>query len=225
MTGFDSPQAIMIWLGALATLMLYSLLYRENPVYRFAEHAFLGLATGYGLYAVWGQILYPKWWQPIVGTPGAPPGDPAAGGVWPWALAIVPGLMYYTIYSRRLNWMSRVVMMTMMGFAAGLFFREWAGRYMPQIANSFRPLFSQVPPFVEINNVIFLVALVSVMTYFFFSFEHRSRPVRRTADLGRWLMMIAFGAMFGSTVMARLSLFIGRLWFLFAEWIHLIPRA
>jgi hypothetical protein len=69
------------------------------------------------------------------------------------------------------------------------------------------------------------VALVSVMTYFFFSFEHRSRPVRRTADLGRWLMMIAFGAMFGSTVMARLSLFIGRLWFLFAEWIHLIPRA
>jgi hypothetical protein len=40
--------------------------------------------------------------------------------------------------------------------------------------------------------------------------------------MGRWLMMIAFGAMFGSTVMARMSLFIGRLSFLFGDWIHLI---
>ena len=35
---------------------------------------------------------------------------------------------------------------------------------------------------------------------------------------------LAFGAMFGSTIMARMSLFIGRLTFLFQEWIHLIPR-
>jgi hypothetical protein len=214
MQPLDSPYGIMVWLGALATLALYSLLYRENPIYRVAEHAFLGLATGYGLYAVWGQILYPKWFQPIRGD-----------GIWPWALALVPGLMYYTIYSRRLNWMSRTVMMTMMGFAAGLVFREWAGQYMPQIANSFRPLFVPGAPYVHVNNVIFVITLVSVMAYFFFSFEHRARSVRRTADLGRWLMMIAFGAMFGSTVMARLSLFIGRLWFLFAEWIRLIPGA
>ena len=53
---------------------------------------------------------------------------------------------------------------------------------------------------------------------------HFAILVPTRADLGRWLMMIAFGAMFGSTVMARLSLFIGRLWYLFAEWIHLIPQ-
>ena len=40
---FTFPGAV-IWLGALATLALYSVLYRENPVYRFAEHVFLGLA-------------------------------------------------------------------------------------------------------------------------------------------------------------------------------------
>ena len=208
-----SSYGIIVWIGALATLALYSLLYRENPVYRFAEHAFLGLATGYGLYAVWGQVLFPKWYQPM-----------RENGLWMWSLALIPGLMYYTIYSRRLNWMSRMVMMTMMGFEAGLIFRKWAGLYMKQIANSFRPLFQPVPPFLDFNNLLFILTLVSVMTYFFFSFEHRSRGVRRTADLGRWLMMIAFGAMFGSTVMARMSLFIGRLWFLFAEWIHLIPR-
>jgi hypothetical protein len=48
--------------------------------------------------------------------------------------------------------------------------------------------------------------------------------VARVSRLGRYLLMFAFGAIFGSTVMARLSLFIGRLWFVFAEWIHLIPQ-
>jgi len=208
-----SPQGIIITLGALATLALYSILYRENPVYRAAEHAFLGLATGYGFYAVWAQLLYPQWYQPIKDEK-----------LWPWALALVPGLMYYTIYSRRFNWMSRVVMMTMMGFYAGLTFREWAGAYMPQIVNSFRPIVEPGfrAPFLNWNNVIFLITLVSVMSYFFFSFEQRSKAVRGSANLGRWLMMIAFGAMFGSTVMARMSLFIGRLWFLFADWLHLI---
>jgi hypothetical protein len=212
--GLDSPRGVMIWIGALVTLAVYSLLYRENPLYRVAEHAFLGLATGYGLYTVWKDILFPKWLQPIRDE-----------HQWMWALALVPGLMYYTIYSRRLNWMSRMVMTTMMGFTAGLIFREWAGQYMPQIANSFRPIFQSTAPFLLFDNIVFIVALVSVMTYFFFSFEHRAKPVRASADLGRWLMMIAFGAMFGSTVMARMSLFIGRLWFVFSEWIHLIPRS
>lgn len=213
MEALNSPQGIMIWLGALATLALYSILYRENPIYRVAEHAFLGLATGYGLYAIWAQILFPKWYQPM-----------RDAGQWPWAMALVPGLMYYTIYSRRLNWMSRVVMMTMMGFEAGLIFRTWAGTYMRQIADSFRPVFTAgfAPPFIDFDNLIFMVTLLCVFLYFFFSFEHRARPVARAASLGRWLMMIAFGAMFGSTVMARMSLFIGRLWFLFTDWIHLI---
>ena len=78
--------------------------------------------------------------------------------------------------------------------------------------------------FASFTNFLFMVCLVAVLTYFFFSFELRNKGVRMTAATGRWLMMIAFGAMFGSTVMARMSLFIGRLMFMFQEWIHLIPR-
>src|SRR5919197_373010 len=68
----------LIWLGALATLALYSILYRENPVYRFAEHLFLGLATGYGLYVVWTDVLLPKWWKPMM-----------VDGQWWWVFAFV----------------------------------------------------------------------------------------------------------------------------------------
>jgi hypothetical protein len=220
----------VIWLGALATLALYSILYKENPIYRYAEHIFLGLATGFGLYQVWKEVIYKYWWQEMV------------AGRWIWVLALIAGLMYYTIYSRRFSWMSRVVMLTMMGLTAGLEFRKFFGQWMPQIGSSFKPLIvirpamnpdkSPIPGtfdlawtlFASFTNILFVVCLVAVLTYFFFSFEQRSRTVRGTAATGRYLMMVAFGAMFGSTVMARMSLFIGRLMYLFQEWVHLIPK-
>lgn len=221
MTNPFSYEGAVIWAGALATLALYSVLYRENPVYRMAEHIFLGLATGLGLYVVWRDVLYPMWWQEL------------AQGRWPWIFALVAGLMYYTIYSKRFAWMSRLVMLTMMGLGAGLAFRAFYGMFMPQIGASFKPLIviQQTPAgatdvpnsiFASFTNLLFLVTLLCVMTYFFFSFEQKRASVRNAATLGRWLMMIAFGAMFGSTVMARLSLFIGRLDYLFREWIHWI---
>jgi hypothetical protein len=208
-----SPE---IWLGALATLALYSILYRENPVYRFAEHLFVGLATGYGLYVLWKDVLAPKWWRPMV-----------EGGQWWWIFALIAGAMYYTLYSKRLSWMSRLVMLTTMGFTAGQAFRVWAGLFVPQIRSAIdKPLLYQPlrAPYVHLDNLLFVVILVSVLTYFLFSFEHQNLLVRRTAQLGRWVMMIGFGAIFGSTVMARLSLFIGRLLFLFRDWIHWIPE-
>jgi hypothetical protein len=51
---------------------------------------------------------------------------------------------------------------------------------------------------------------VSVLFYFFFSVEHTG-PVRVAARTGIFFLMIAFGAAFGYTVMARMSLLIGRL--------------
>ena len=107
---------------------------------------------------------------------------------------------------------------------SGIYFRLWAGEWMAQIGDSFRPLLSRDPPYLLFSNIIFVGTMLAVMLYFLFSFEHRSRALRNTATTGRWLMMIAFGAMFGSTVMARMSLFIGRLTYLFQDWIHLIPR-
>jgi hypothetical protein len=215
-------DSLIVWVGALATLALYSILYRENPVYRFAEHLFVGLATGYGLYVIWNEVLLPKWWTPLV-----------AQGQWWWVFALVAGAMYYTLYFKRLSWMSRMVMLTMMGFSAGLVFRIWAGQYVPQIRSAMaKPLFYYDPsrpqpwqaPYIHMDSLLFVIILVTVLTYFLFSFEHQNLLVRRTAQTGRWVMMIGFGAIFGSTVMARLSLFIGRLVFLFRDWIHWIPQ-
>jgi hypothetical protein len=36
-----------IWVGALLTLFVFSFLYRDNPLYKFAEHLFVGVSAGY----------------------------------------------------------------------------------------------------------------------------------------------------------------------------------
>jgi len=72
------------------------------------------------------------------------------------------------------------------------------------------------------ENALFVITLVCVMTYFFFSFEHNKPGIKQASALGRWLMMVTFGAFFGSTVMARMALLIDRLHFLSKEWFQAI---
>jgi uncharacterized YccA/Bax inhibitor family protein len=86
----------------------------------------------------------------------------------------------------------------------------------PQIYSSIKPVFG-VPFKTAVNNAIFVTVLLCVMTYFFFSIEHRNPAIRVPARLGRWLLMLTFGIVFGNTVMGRFSLFIGRLDFLILQ--------
>ena len=202
-----SVDKIIIILAAISTIAIFSILYKENAVYRFFEHVFIGLATGYGITILWTQVLRPNWWQPMVGD-----------GKWPWIFALVVGGMFYTIYIPRYSWMSRLLMTTLMGTAAGIAFQGFARLYIPQLTASFLPILQPEPPYLMIQNLVIVVTIITVMTYFFFSFEHRSRTIRTSASLGRWLLMVAFGAIFGSTVMARMALLTYRLWFLINAW-------
>jgi hypothetical protein len=206
--------AIQMWVAVACTLGIYSILYKENKIYRFFEHAFIGLAMGWTIRAAWVDILYPNFYQRIFQE-----------GRWWWFLSLPLGLMLYLIYSRKYNWMARISIGFLLGLSAGQTFQSFAGLYYKQIVTTFKPI---VPQAAEgsikavtlsgaINNLIFLAIIICVMTYFFFSFEVKSRAVQKTANTGRWVLMIAFGAIFGSTIMARMALFISRMDFLIKQ--------
>ena len=65
-------------------------------------------------------------------------------------------------------------------------------------------------PASSLNAIIILIGVSSVLFYFFFSVEHTG-PGKIVARTGILFLMISFGAAFGYTVMARMSLLIGRL--------------
>ncbi len=63
------------------------------------------------------------------------------------------------------------------------------------------------------------MGVVSALVYFYFSKEHKG-VLGSTARLGIWFLMVSFGAAFGYTVMARISLLIGRMEFLIDGWLR-----
>jgi hypothetical protein len=205
---------LAVWLSAVATLAIYSILYRENVVFRFFEHVFVGLATGYGSYIVIIQVLGPKWWDPLF-----------VEHKWYWVFALLMGTMFYTVYSKRFSWMNRLAVGIFIGLASGNAIVGFVTELAPQLQHSFKPLWSAAAPYVEVNNILFFVTIVTVMSYFFFSFEQRHPVVKGSARLGRWLLMVAFGAIFGNTVMGRMSLLIDRLQFLLLQWLQVFGKS
>ena len=194
-----------IWAGALCTFGVYTVLYKENRCYRLFEHIFIGLYGGYTVYVTWAEVLKPKWWDPMT-----------VEGQWFLAFHAIVGSMFYFIYSRRHAWISRVIFGLFMGFSAGGIFREYYETYFPQMGSSMKPIVGTPANIASV--VVFYVILLAALSYFFFSFEHKHPAVTTSAKAGRWFLMIGFGAMFGSTVMGRMTLFIGRLNFILNKW-------
>ncbi|HEY3265859.1 MAG TPA: hypothetical protein VGM37_02945 [Armatimonadota bacterium] len=223
----DQFHSIEVTFGAICTIAIYTLLWRENPVYRIFEYLFLGIGAAYGVTRLFQDSLVNDWWVPM------------KAGQWWWMLPFLLGLLYFTIYFNKVSWMARMLIGTLMGLAAGLQIQQVAITYFPQVTDSFRPLtpgavqtlhmaaggaaMAPEATWVEAgNNIVAFVTLVAVMTYFFFSFEHKGKAITGTAKLGRWLLMISFGTMFGSTITARVALAVSRIMYVLGDWLHLV---
>ncbi|MCC7262076.1 MAG: hypothetical protein IT369_06080 [Candidatus Latescibacteria bacterium] len=196
------------------SLALYSFLYKDNPLFKLAEHVFVGVAAAYTFGQVWFPTLYGEIIAPLFNA--APE---AAGQGWLLLVPTVLGLLMLTRVSRRLGWLSRYAFAFVVGLGAGLTIpRSISSFLLAQIEPTIRPLTWSLD---GLNLAIILVGVVSVLIYFFFSVEHTG-IVGRVSRVGIWFLMVSFGASFGYTIMARLSLLIGRVYFLFSDWLHLI---
>ncbi|MCO4782640.1 MAG: hypothetical protein KC646_09990 [Candidatus Cloacimonetes bacterium] len=66
------------------------------------------------------------------------------------------------------------------------------------------------------KNLLIAFGVLTILVYFFFSTEHKG-AVGVGAKVGIYFLMITFGASFGYTIMARISLLIGRMDFLIVD--------
>ncbi len=218
-----------IFLGGIATLAIFSFLYRENPFYRFFEHLYIGTAVAIGTMATLRTFFWPRVLKPMLGYDRIifPDGTLATQYDPNYLLFIIPmifGSLYYFILSKRHNWLAQLVLGFSFGTAAGASFQGTFNELLPQIYDSLRPVYVAATPtqsaFVgTFNNLVFLTALITTMTYFFFTFRRRpGGKIERAGFVGRYMMMICFGAYFGSTIMARMALLVERLEFLIDQW-------
>lgn len=208
-------QPLGLWMGGLLTLGILSILYKENPIYRFCEHVFVGSAAAHGLVTTYANTIKPGIQVNMIEK-----------GQWWELIAIAIGLLIYFQPFKRYTWISRIPMALWLGYNAGYALTiRTAMPLFSNITSSFKDMwvvskgsFNLLTTF---NNIVFVVALLLTMIYFFFSVQLKG-PLSRVSGAARVFMMIAFGYSFGSTVMSRVSLFLGRLEFLFIDWLHLL---
>jgi hypothetical protein len=192
-----------VWIAAIATIGIMSFAFKDNPLYRLVENLYVGVSAGHAI--VLGYLnIRDQGWNPLVSK-----------GQWNLLVPMILGVLLYTRYNKKLSWMSRFPMALLVGIGTGLAIRGTVGS---QIVSQIR---STILPLTSLNNVIIIVGTLGTLLYFFFSFEHKG-AMKPVSSFGRYVLMVSFGAAFGSTVMGRMALFIGRLQFLYANWLGII---
>ena len=221
-------DGIFITTGAFLTLFIMSFLYKDNPYYKFAEHLFVGVSAAYWMtMGFWGTMmpnLVAKLW------PGAVKGVlPALAEKDPSFWFLIPlflGVVLLMRLSPKGGWISRWALAFIVGTTAGLnLIRYLRSDFIQQVNNTILPLVDKTEAGISFwgsfSNIFIFVGVLCGLIYFFFSKEHKGF-FGGAARLGILVLMLTFGAGFGYTVMARISLLAGRMTYLFSDWLGLI---
>lgn len=202
-------------LAAGLTLSLYSFLYRDNPLFKAAEHLFVGVAAAYVFGQYWYHVLYGEL---ILRFQELATGAAAARAWWILVPTLLGVLMLLRLSSR---WgrLSRVAFAFVVGVGAGFTIPRYVSSFiLAQLEPTLVPI---TPTWEGLDLLIILVGVVTVLIYFFFSFEHTG-VLGAASRVGIWFLMVSFGASFGYTIMGRLSLLIGRVRFLLGDWLQVM---
>ena len=233
-----NAEIIGAWIAVFLTFAIFSYLYRDNPLYKIAEHIFVGVSAGYwAAFFFWTQIqpnLFGRLWPALhegqsLGMLGKawygiynffnliyPPAFPDGGietGHGMHLIYIIPlilGIMMLMSVFAKFSWFARWGIAYVVGMAAGL--RAYTflnSNVIAQVKASVIPLVGDVSTGTMINGIIVLIGTITGLMYFFFSKEHKGW-FGTIGRIGIYFLMISFGAGFGFAVMGRISLLVGR---------------
>jgi hypothetical protein len=141
-------------------------------------------------------------------------------------IPLVFGLLLLTRLLPKIYVLSRMAMGLVIGYAAGTnLIRYLQSDMMSQISKTIVPVVvvtdGEMQYGASFSNLVMFVGVICGLIYFFFSREHKG-VLKPASKIGIWVLMVTFGASFGYTVMARISLLTGRVQYLLGDWLGLL---
>ncbi len=202
-----------LWMAVFFTFSIFSFLYNDNPFYKLAEQVFVGMSAAYWLVYLFYSIMLPNLITKLFTDFGAN------------VILLIPaalGIMMLLRLIPKAQWVSRYPIAIMIGTSAGISMVRYAkSDLLSQISATMINPFAGGTISSIVGNLLLIIGTICGVYFFYFSKKQEGISAV-PSKLGIWFLMISFGASFGYTVMARISLLIGRLEFLLKDWLHLI---
>jgi len=209
-------------LSFLFTLLIFSYLIGDNPLFRIAVYIFVGVSSGYIAAVAWWQVIWPRLIQPLL---------PAmvSGSLIEKVLVLVPLLGAVLILmkaSARFAGMGRIVMAFLVGVGAAVAIAgAVSGTLLPQVMGSINmfDLASADARNISLIETIFnggVVLLGTIFTLTYFHFGARAKAdgstsrfglIEISAWIGRVFIGITLGTVFAGVYAAALTALIERI--------------
>jgi hypothetical protein len=203
--------------AALLTVMVFSYLLGANPLWRIAQSLLVGVSVGYVSLVVLTQVVAPQVARVIEPPEGAAPTDR-----WLAAVPVALGVLLLLRVAYPGAWPASFGLNLVVVVGASLALGgALAGVVVPQALDTMRLLsvgnLDAAGTAALVGNVVLVIGVVCALAYFAFGAKAdgtRFAPVRQMSMVGRWVLVLAFGAILGSLVTTFYAALIERLAFL-----------
>ena len=208
-----------IWTMAsfLLTLLIFSYVFGDNPLFRLASYLFVGVTAGYIAVLVIYQVILPRLIWPLM------------GGTWLLAVPAVLGLLLLTRLFPRFSRLGSPSMAYLVGLGAAVTIGGAVmGTLVSQIGSTidlFDPQTGSAmagnPIMMVVEGGILLVGTISTLTYFQFGASSQpglpaKRPqwIETIAKAGEFFIAVTLGALLAGVFAAAITALVDRLDFI-----------
>ncbi|HVG02972.1 MAG TPA: hypothetical protein VM842_08775, partial [Nitrospira sp.] len=123
------------WVATGLTLFILSFLYEDNPLFKLAEHLYVGISLGYTIVKTYDTVIMTLIVRPILEK-----------GEWSLLIPVGIGMLMLTRYVPKAAWLSRYAFAFIVGVGAGLTIpRTISSFILKQVEDTVRPLLTSLP--------------------------------------------------------------------------------
>jgi hypothetical protein len=170
---------------AAVIFMIWTVLYKENPLYKIISNISVGLALAFwlkgGLDSIAKDVVSPAIFQANVAR----------------MVVLALGLMMFFRYYKQFSFISKWPIAILSGVGTAIAVK---GAIPSMILSQIKSgNFAGPDLYTNLMNIVLWVGIISTLVYFIFSFQ-RGRVIGTISRIGQVYMMISFGVVFGQSI-------------------------